>query len=142
MLRNDSETGYAPVLAAAHMQQPLPQIQLLAAQADQFRDAQPVPVGEQDHRGVAVAMASEPLRRGDQPVDFRRRQVLPAAALGVGDLGRGLMTATFPKMIFGTRPAVVLRVRQRLGRKQLTFPKTYFMVDLARSDPRESRRTP
>jgi hypothetical protein len=34
------------------------------------------------------------------------------------------MTATFPKMIFGTRPAVVLQVRQRLAREPLTFPKT------------------
>src|SRR5487761_918159 len=69
--------GY-PVLAAAHMQQP-------------------VPVGEQDHRGVAVTMASEPPRRGDQPVDFRRGQVLPAAPLGVGTLGRGVHGADFPE---------------------------------------------
>ena len=45
------------VLAATHMQQALPKIQLLAPQTDQFRDASPVPVGEQDHRGVAVALA-------------------------------------------------------------------------------------
>jgi hypothetical protein len=36
------------------------------------------------------------------------------------------MTPTFPKMIFGTRPAVVLQVRQRLAREPLTFPKRSF----------------
>jgi len=53
-----------PVLAAMHMQQPLPQIHLLAPQADQLRDTEAMPIGEQDHRGVAMAMTSEPLRSG------------------------------------------------------------------------------
>ena len=91
-----------PVLAAADMQQPLAQIDLLAPQADQFRDAQPMPVGDQDHRGVPVAMASEPLGRGDQPVDLGRGQVLPAAALGIGLFGRRSHgERTFPKTIGG-----------------------------------------
>ena len=76
------------VLAPAHMQKPLPQIHLLAAQDDQLRDAQPVTVGEQDHGSVAVAVAPELARRGDQPVDLGTRQVLPAASLDVGLLQR------------------------------------------------------
>ena len=40
------------------MQQPLPRIDLLAPQADQFRDTQPVPIGQQDHRGIAVISRS------------------------------------------------------------------------------------
>lgn len=86
-----------PILAAAHMQQPLPQIQLLAPQADQFRDAEPVPVGEQDHGGIALTVTSDPLCRCDQPVDFRRRQMLPASPIGVGDLGRRPHGTNFPE---------------------------------------------
>ena len=103
-----------PVLAAAHMQQALPKIQLLAPQADQFRDTEPVPVGEQDHRGVAVAVASEALRRGDQPVDFRRCQVFPAAPFGVGNLGRGAHAPTFPKTMFGERSVAGLQTQSHL----------------------------
>jgi hypothetical protein len=79
------------------MQQTLPEIQLLASQADQFRDTKPVPVSEQDHRGVAVTVASELARRGDQSIDFRRRQVLPTSPIGVGNLGRGAHCANFPE---------------------------------------------
>jgi hypothetical protein len=39
------------VVAAAHMLQALPQIR--------FRDAQPLPLSEQDHCGVALAAASK-----------------------------------------------------------------------------------
>ena len=62
----------------------MPQIDLLAPQADQFRDAEPVAIGEQDHRGVAVPVASKQSSRGDQPVDFSRGQMLPAASRGIG----------------------------------------------------------
>ena len=79
------------------MQETLPKIQLLASQADQFRDTKPMPVSEQDHRGVAVTVASEPARRGDQPVDFGWRQVFPASPIGVGNLGRGAHCANFPE---------------------------------------------
>jgi len=40
------------------------QIDLLAPQADQFRDAEPMAIGEQDHRGVAVAVGSKQPSRG------------------------------------------------------------------------------
>jgi hypothetical protein len=41
-----------------------------------------VPIGEQDHHGVAVTVASELACRVDQPVDFRWCQVFPAASFG------------------------------------------------------------
>ena len=91
-----------PVLAAAHMQQPLPQIDLLTPQANEFRNAKPMPVGEQDHRGVAMAVAPEPSRRGDQPVDFRRGQMLPATSCGIGLFRRRRhRETTFPKTMIG-----------------------------------------
>jgi len=45
-----------------------------------------VPVGQQDHGGIPITVAAEASCGGDQPVDFRRRQVFPAAPIGVGDL--------------------------------------------------------
>ena len=86
-----------PVLAAAYVQQALPQINLLAPQPDQFRHTQPVPIGEQDHRGIALTVASETLGRGDQPVDFRWCQVFAAAPFGVGNLGWWVHDANFPE---------------------------------------------
>jgi hypothetical protein len=79
------------------MQEALPQINLLAPQSDQFRDAEPVPIREQDHCGITLTVASETLGRGDQPVDFRRRQVFAAAPFGVGNLGWWVHGANFPE---------------------------------------------
>jgi hypothetical protein len=55
-----------------------------------------MPVGDQNHRGVPVTMAPELSGRGDQPVDLGRGQVLPAAALGIGLLGKPATKASFP----------------------------------------------
>jgi len=79
------------------MQKTLLKIQLLASQSDQFRDAEPVPVSEQNHCGVALTVAPEPPRRGDQPIDLCRCQVFPAAPVGVWNLGRGAHCADFPE---------------------------------------------
>src|SRR4051812_19127509 len=57
-----------------------------------------MPVGDQNHRGVPVTMAPELSGRGDQPVDLDRGQVLPAAALGIGLLGRRGHRPTDPKI--------------------------------------------
>jgi hypothetical protein len=82
----------------------LPQIDLLAPQADQFRDAEPVAIGEQDHRGVAVPVASKQSSRGDQPVDFSRGQMLPAASRGIElRLRWGHRAVTFPKTMIPAR---------------------------------------
>jgi hypothetical protein len=108
------------------MQKPLTQIDLLAPQADQFRDAQSMPVGDQNHRGVPVTMAPELSGRGDQPVDLGRGQVLPAAALGIGLFGRRSHgERTFPKTIDGASFADAVRARRHLSSEQVTFPKRY-----------------
>jgi len=115
-----------PVLAPSDMQKPLMQIDLLASQADQFRNAQSMPVGDQNHRGVPVAMASEPPGRDDEPVNLGRGQVLPAAALGIGLFGRRSHgERTFPKTIDGASVADAVRARRHLSSEQVTFPKRY-----------------
>jgi hypothetical protein len=47
-----------------------------------------VPIGKQDHGGVPITVAAEASCGGDQPVDFRWRQVFPATPIDVGDLRR------------------------------------------------------
>jgi hypothetical protein len=98
---------------------------LVASQADQFRNAQSMPVGDQNHRGVPVTMAPELSGCGNQPVDLDRGQVLPAAALGIGLLGRRGHRPTFPKMIGGASVADAVRARRHLSSEQVTFPKRY-----------------
>jgi hypothetical protein len=78
-----------------NVEQPLTQVHLLAPQSGQFRNPESVPVGEQDHGGVPVAMAAKASRSRDQSVDFRRCQVFPATPVGVGDL-RGRVHGDFP----------------------------------------------
>src|SRR4051812_11250118 len=115
-----------PVLAPSDMQKPLTQIHLVASQADQFRNAQSMPVGDQNHRGVPVTMASKPPGRSDQPVDLDRGQVFPAAALGIGLFGRRSHGEwTFPKTISGTSVADAVRATPHLSSEQVTFPKRY-----------------
>jgi hypothetical protein len=75
------------VLAPARMQQSLMQVHLLAPQGHQVRHTQPVPIGQQDHGGIPVAMASQVFGGSHQPVDFGWRQVFSAASLGIGLFG-------------------------------------------------------
>ena len=115
-----------PVLAPSDMQKPLTQIHLVASQADQFRNAQSMPVGDQNHRGVPVTMAPELSGCGNQPVDLGRCQVLAAAALGIGLFGRRSHgERTFPKTIDGASVADAVRARRHLSSEQVTFPKRY-----------------
>jgi hypothetical protein len=68
-----------------------------------------MPIGEQDHGGIPVAMATPLLGGTHQTVDLGLRQVLPAAPLGVGLFeGRLHRGYTFPKTIIGTGPIVSL----------------------------------
>src|SRR5512135_472137 len=65
------------------MEHPPPEIDLLSAERDQFRDAQAVPVRQQDHGRVAVPVTS-PLRGGlTESVDLGRSEVLAVARGGV-----------------------------------------------------------
>lgn len=128
------------------MQQAQAQVHLLAPQADQFRDAHPMAVGDQNHRGIAVAMTSKPSGGCDQPVDLGRGQVLPAAALSIGFLRRRSHGEwTFPKMISGAVVAGAFRTKLRLGPKLVTFPKKHFVGKVpapsSRLRPRANRPT-
>jgi hypothetical protein len=51
--------------------------------------------------------------------------MLPAAALGIGLLGRRGHRPTFPKMIGGASVADAVRARRHLSSEQVTFPKRY-----------------
>ena len=45
--------------------------------------AQPMPIGDQDQRGITLAITAT-LGDGDQLIDLGRRQVFPRSQLGVG----------------------------------------------------------
>ena len=55
------------------------------AQRDQFTDPQRMPVSHHDKRGIPETVAANTSGGLHQGFDFTRRQVLPAAALCVGD---------------------------------------------------------
>jgi hypothetical protein len=62
-----------------------------------------MPIGQQDHGGIPVAMAPQLFGGGHQPVDLGLRQVFPAAPQGVGLFeGRLHRGYTFPKTIIGS----------------------------------------
>jgi hypothetical protein len=65
-----------PVLDASHVQEALIEIELIPAQVDEFGHAQAVPVGEENHRVIAVPMASEAASRFAQLLDLGWREML------------------------------------------------------------------
>ena len=68
------------------MQQALGQIRLLAPQGEQLRDAQAMPIGQEDHGGVGVAVTTESLGGGDQSIDFiARKRAIPVLVRGFAD---------------------------------------------------------
>ena len=64
------------------MQAAMGKIDGVPAQRDQFARPQAMAVGDQDHGGVAVAIAVLASCR-DQPIDLGVGQVFPRAGLGV-----------------------------------------------------------
>jgi hypothetical protein len=72
------------VFQPRNVQQSLLQIELIPAQADEFRDTQAMTIGDQDQGGIARAMAAEARRRRHQRRHLFVRQVFPAAIGGVG----------------------------------------------------------
>src|SRR3954454_12775155 len=75
----------AALLEAAHMHEALAQVDHVPAQPDQLGDAQAVPVGDEDHRAVAVGVAAEPLPAGlTQALYLLAGQELARPQLGVG----------------------------------------------------------
>ena len=71
------------VLQPRNVQQALLQIELIPAQADEFRDAQAMTIGDQDQGGIARAVSAEAPRRRHQRRHLFVRQVFPAAIGGV-----------------------------------------------------------
>ena len=69
-------------LEPAHMQAAMGKVDRVPAQRDQLARPQAMPVGDQDHGGVAVAIAVLASCR-DQPIDLGVGQVLARADLGV-----------------------------------------------------------
>ena len=78
------------------MQQTLPQIHLLAPQANQFRNPKPVPVGKQDHGGIPITVSprrraaaiSRSISAGVKCSRLRRS--------ALGTFGDGFIASNFP----------------------------------------------
>jgi len=90
------------------VQEPLAKIRLIPAQRTKLADAQAVPIGEEDHRRVAVAVASSLPRRGDQRLDLGRRQIFARAQRGIASADRWChRLANYPQIRpFGGRPLI------------------------------------
>ena len=74
--------GRRAALGPIDVQPAVAEVDRIPPQRHQLGRPQAVPVGEQDHGGVAVAVAIEPGRR-DQPGDLSVGQVLARPDLGV-----------------------------------------------------------
>ena len=77
------------ILEARDVQRPGLELDLVPAQRHELADAQPVTVGEEEEGAVAVAVPAGLAGRDQELLDFRRRQVLPRSAGGVGSSARG-----------------------------------------------------
>src|SRR2546427_9736374 len=64
------------MLDAPHVQESLIKVKLIPAQVNQFGHAQPMAIGQEDHRLIAVPMASNAAGRLAQLLDFRWRKML------------------------------------------------------------------
>src|SRR5207302_1265707 len=56
------------VLATTDVQQAIPEVHLVPAERNQFGDAQAMAIGELDHGGIPVSMASKAFRRANEGV--------------------------------------------------------------------------
>ena len=72
--------GYT-VLDAPHMKEALIEVELIPAQGDQFGDPQPMAIGQEDHRGIAVPMASDAPSRLAQLLDLGWGEMLTGTDL-------------------------------------------------------------
>ena len=81
--RQDRMRAGRALLDPADVQGGRGELDLVPAQVHQFGSAQAVPVGHQDHGGVAVAPAVS-LGGLHQPLDLGLGQVFAGAQLGVG----------------------------------------------------------
>src|SRR5262249_39764585 len=77
-----------PVLAPTDVEQTIPEVHLVPAKRNQFGDAQAMAIGELDHRGIPVAVASQAFRRAKESVHRGRGEILSAPPGGMGPLTR------------------------------------------------------
>ena len=73
-----------PALRSLNMQSATVEVNLIPAQAADFRSAQPVPVRNQDHGSVAMAIAGSLAGSLLEPLDLPFGQVFPGPELGIG----------------------------------------------------------
>src|SRR4029453_15039866 len=76
------------VLATTDVKQAIPEVHLVPAERNQFGDAQAMAIGELDHGGIPVSMASQAFRRANQLVPLGRGEVFSAPPIGIGPLAR------------------------------------------------------
>src|SRR5208337_4673422 len=71
------------VLQSRHMREACLEIDLLPAHRHELRDAQPVPVGEEDERPIARTVAAHLARGLQELLDLRRREILTGAPIKI-----------------------------------------------------------
>src|SRR6516162_3225079 len=76
-------SGGDAALEPGDMEQTTREIDLAPFEPAQLADAQAVPVGDEDHRGITMAVATALASRGDQRLDLHRRQVFAWPAIDV-----------------------------------------------------------
>jgi hypothetical protein len=69
------------MLQPGDLQKPLAEVHLIPRQRAEFANPQAVPIRDQDHGRVPVAVAAPPFGRGDQRLDLSGGQVLARASL-------------------------------------------------------------
>jgi len=77
------DTGDA-LFQPAHVEESLVDLHLVPAQCAELAHTQTMPVGEQDHGRIAMAIATPPLGGQHQVLDLPLGQVLPGSECFVG----------------------------------------------------------
>src|SRR2546430_6204582 len=76
------------VLATTDVQQAIPEVRLVRAERKQCGDAQAMAIGEWEHGGIPVSMASQAFRRANERVPLGGGEVFSAPPIGIGPLAR------------------------------------------------------
>src|SRR2546425_2601400 len=71
------------VLHAPDVKESLIKVELIPAQVNEFRDAQPMAIGEEDHRVIPIPMASDATSGLAQLLDLGWREMLTGTDLGM-----------------------------------------------------------
>ena len=85
----DRVRGGEAVLESRDVHQAGLEVDLLPAHRDELRDAQPMPVGEEDERPIARTVAADLARGLQELLDLRRREILAGAPIKIFGSARG-----------------------------------------------------